>query len=38
MIYLGNGSTVATLNQEIKRDESIIRNITTKLPDEVQFA
>ena len=37
MVYLGNGKVVNTLNQEIKRDESILRNITTRLPEEIQF-
>ena len=38
MVYLGNGKLVTALNQEIKRDETILRNITTRLPEEVQFA
>ena len=38
MIYLGNGKIVNTLNQEIKRDEAILRNITTRLPEEIQFS
>ena len=38
MVYLGNGKLVTALNKEIKRDESILRNITTKLPEEVQFS
>ena len=33
MVYLGNGKLVTALNKEIKRDESILRNITTKLPE-----
>lgn len=33
MIYLGNGNLVSALNTEIGRDESIIRNITTRLPE-----
>ena len=37
MIYLGNGTLVTALNKEIKRDESILRNITTRLPEDVQF-
>ena len=37
MVYLGNGKIVNTLNQEIKRDEAILRNITTRLPEEIQF-
>ena len=32
MVYLGNGNLVANLNKEIKRDEGILRNITTRLP------
>ena len=38
MVYLGNGKLVKALNQEIKRDDSILRNITTRLPEEVTFA
>ena len=38
MVYLGNGKIVNTLNQEIKRDETILRNITTRLPADVKFA
>jgi len=38
MVYLGNGKIVNALNQEIKRDETILRNITTRLPEKVQFA
>ena len=38
MVYLGNGKLVTALNKEIKRDESILRNITTRLPEEVKFA
>ena len=38
MVYLGNGKLVTALNQEIKRDESILRNITTRLPEEAKFA
>ena len=37
MIYLGNGTLVTALNKEIKRDESILLNITTRLPEDVQF-
>lgn len=37
MVYLGNGKLVTALNKEIKRDESVLRNITTRLPEEVQF-
>ena len=29
--------SVSALNKEIKRDESIIRNITTRLPEDVKF-
>ena len=38
MIYLGNGQLITALNQEIKRDEDVLRNITTRLPEEVKFA
>ena len=38
MVYLGNGKTVMSLNKEIRRDESVLRNITTRLPEEVKFA
>ena len=38
MVYLGNGKLVTALNKEIKRDESILRNITTRLPEDVQFS
>jgi len=38
MVYLGNGHLVKGLNKEIKRDESILRNITTRLPEEIKFA
>lgn len=38
MVYLGNGKLVNALNKEIKRDESILRNITTRLPEDVKFA
>ena len=38
MVYLGNGELVAALNKEIKRDEAILRNITTRLPEEVNFS
>ena len=38
MVYLGNGRLVNALNKEIKRDETILRNITTRLPEEVKFA
>jgi ribosomal protein S6 len=36
MLYLGNGDLVKQLNQEIKRDSSIIRNMTTKVPENVE--
>ena len=35
MVYLGNGQLVSALNKEIMRDESILRNITTKLPEDI---
>ena len=38
MVYLGNGTLVNALNKEIKRDESVLRNITTRLPEDIQFA
>ena len=38
MVYLGNGTIVNALNKEIKRDEAVLRNITTRLTEEVQFA
>ena len=38
MIYLGNGKLINALNKEIKRDESVLRNITTRLPEKVKFA
>jgi len=37
MVYLGNGKLVNALNKEIKRDEAVLRNITTRLPEDVQF-
>ena len=33
MVYLGNGLLVNQLNQQIQRDESILRSITTKLAE-----
>ena len=38
MVYLGNGKLVTALNKEIMRDESVIRNMTTKLPEDIKFA
>ena len=38
MVYIGNGQLVNALNKEIKRDEAVLRNITTRLPEEVKFA
>lgn len=38
MVYLGNGNLVKALNKEIKRDESVLRNITTRLPEEIKFS
>ena len=38
MIYLGNGATVNILNKEIKRDESILRNVTTRVTEDIQFS
>ena len=38
MVYLGNGELIKSLNQEIKRDETVLRNITTRLPEETKFA
>ena len=38
MVYLGNGELVKSLNKEIKRDEAVLRNITTRLPEEMTFA
>ena len=35
MVYLGNGKLVSALNKEIMRDETILRNLTTKLPEDV---
>lgn len=32
MLYLGNGNLVKQLNKEIKRDSSVLRNVTTKVP------
>ena len=37
MVYLGNGKLVTELNQVIKRDDSILRNITTRLPADAVF-
>lgn len=37
MLYMGNGELVNALNKEIKRDEAILRNLTTKLPNGVNF-
>ena len=34
IIYLGNDTLTKQLNTEIKRDESILRNLTTKLKDK----
>ena len=31
MIYLGNGLLVKQINQEIQRDETVVRSITTRL-------
>ena len=33
MFYLGNGTLVNALNQEIQRDQTVLRHITTKLPE-----
>ena len=38
MVYLGNGKLVTALNKEIMRDEAVIRNMTTKLPEDIKFA
>ena len=38
MLYLGNGKLVNLLNQEIKRDASVLRNMTTKVPETVEIA
>ena len=32
MVYLGNGNLVSTLDKEIIRDTSVLRYLTTKLP------
>ena len=37
MVYIGNGNLVTSLNKEIKRDEDILRNLTTRLPKDMQF-
>ena len=37
MVYLGNGKIVTALNKEIKRDEAILRNITTRVPEEIKL-
>jgi len=37
MVYLGNGKLVNALNKEIMRDESILRNMTTKLPEDINL-
>ena len=31
MLYLGNGKLVNSLNKEIRRDENVIRDITTRM-------
>ena len=33
ILYLGNGSLVNLFNQEVKRDSSVLRAITTKIPE-----
>ena len=38
MVYLGNVKLVTALNKEIMRDEAVIRNMTTKLPEDIKFA
>lgn len=37
MLYLGNGKLVATLNKEIRRDEGVLRNLTTRLSNKSSF-
>ena len=38
MVYLGNGKLVNILNKEIMRDETILRNLTTKLTEDINIA
>jgi ribosomal protein S6 len=38
MIFLGNGSVITSLQKAIMRDENILRNITTRLPQGESFA
>ena len=38
MVFLGNGVVIKDLNKIIRRDEAILRNITTRLPKGMQFA
>ena len=34
LVFLGNGDIIKLLNTEIKRDETILRAVTTKLVDQ----
>jgi len=38
MVFLGNGHLITSLHKAIMRDENILRNITTKLPQGEGFA
>ena len=38
MVYLGNGKLVNILNKEIMRDETVLRNLTTKLTEDINIA
>ena len=38
MVYLGNGKLVDALKKEIKRDEGVLRNVTTRLQEEGKLA
>ena len=34
LVYCGNGNLIKEISTQIKRDESVLRSITTKLQDE----
>ena len=34
LVYCGNGNLITDIGTQIKRDESVLRSITTKLQDE----
>ena len=37
MVFVGNQKLIQQLDQEIRRDESVIRHLTTKLPDRQEI-